>query len=248
MAIGLHQLTQSASLVRGTFRTPLLPLFGVLTAIEAALVLALPGAGADVVAAMLGDSLLGVFGIGAGALKMLGLVAVLLLLDLFRTSLWEPLHRITVHAARPTLAEIAGSALSRIPALFATQQLIGLFVLGVAAICTALGLSIQTIPHVLVTFTLAPAIYAVVALRRPIFYSVSQAVRITRRNFVAVFSVQGALLAMAYWIAGYFQGAEVTPLVGSYAAVTLLAVYRFASFFGMSTLFLALDAAGDYER
>ena len=41
---------------------------------------------------------------------------------------------------------------------------------------------------------------------------------------------------------------SISPMVGSYAAVTLLAVYRFATFCGLSTLFLALEEADQFER
>ena len=248
MAIGLHELRHSSAHLVRAFRSPILPVFALVTAAEAVLVLMLPGMTSDVVAAMLGNPLLGIFSAGSGVLSVLALVIALLALDLFRTALWGGLRRVALHGDQLSTSDVVLGALGRVGALFVTQQIIGGLVFLVSGICILLGLMVQTIPHALVTFTLAPALYAVVAMRRPIGHSLSQAARITRHNFVAVFAIQTALLALGYWVAEFFQSVTISPLVGGYAAITLLIVYRFAYFFGMGSLFLALEEAGEFER
>lgn len=248
MAIGIHELRHAAGHLAPVFRSPLLPIFGVVTGLEALIVLSLPDATTDVVASMLGGSLLGIFDLGASVIAVLGMVLLMLALDLFRASLWGGLRRIALQHEVLSPGDVVREAFSRMGALFVTQQIIGAVTLVVSALCLIVGVAVQLIPQAIVSFTLAPALYAIVALRRPIGHSLSQAVRVTRRNFIAVYSVQTALLALAYWISSYFQSIDVAPMVGGYAAITLLMVYRFASFFGMGTLFLALDEAGEFER
>ncbi len=248
MTIGIRELSRAASHMQVAFRSPLLPLFGLVTGLEALAVYALPDMTAKMVSAMLGGTLLGVFDAGPHVAGVLGLVLVMFALDLFRTALWSGLRRVTLGGETLLLSELARDAMSRIGALFVTQQLIGVFVLLVTAVCFLIGVSIQIFPHALVTFTLAPALYAVVALRRSIPHALSQAARITRHNLIAVFGIQGALLALGYWISEFFQHVEIAPMVGTYAALSLLMCYRFVAFFSMATLFLALDEAGEFER
>lgn len=248
MAVGIHELRHAAGQLGPVFRSPLLPIFGIVTGIEALIVLALPGQTTDVVASMLGNPMLGVFEHTMNIVPLLALIAFMLALDLFRAALWGGVRRVALQNENLTTGQVVRGAASRMFALFVTQQITGVLVFMVGAICLLIGLTVQTIPHALVSFTLAPALYAVVALRRSIPHSLSQAVRITRHNLIAVFGVQTALLALAYWVSSYFQSIEVVPFVGGYAAIALLVFYRFASFFGMGTLFLALDEAGEYER
>lgn len=247
MAIGLHELQQSSERIAVALRSPILRVFAILSAIEALMVLALPPMASDTVASMLGDPILGVFSIEANVFRLIGLMLGLMFIDLLRSSMWAAVRRVAVLGESLTTGGVLRASFRRIGALLVTQQVIGVFVFLVSGICFVIGVSIQTFPHVLVTFTLAPALYAVVALERPIGQSLSQAARITRHNAVAVFGIQGLLLAMAYWIAEYFQGANIAPFIASYGAVALLVCYRFATFFGMSTLYVALEEAGEFE-
>lgn len=246
MAIQATDLRDTTQLLTKAFRTPVVAVFAVLCGIEAILVLGLPGMGAEVVGAMLADPIHGIFNVAN--VEVVGVVALVLLLfaiDLLRQGLWGPLRRVVLDDIAMTPGEIVKEAAGRMVPLFVTQQLIGIFVFLISAIGFLLGLSLLTIPHALVTFTLAPALYLVAAHDRSIPGALGDAMKITRRNLIAVFGVQGALLALAYWIGEFLQQAAaswaVTPLVAAWAAAGLLATYRFVRFAGMATLFLTLD-------
>lgn len=249
--IGLEALVETARLLPHAARTPVLKILVATCAIEGALVLALPGVAADAVGPMLADPVRGIFAVDSVQLGVTLLtVLAILLTDLVRTGLWAPLRRSVLDDVQLDTRAVLREAVGRVVPVFVVQQVIGILVFLVTALAFLLGLTLLTIPHALVTFTLAPAVYLVAAHDRSIPAAIRDAIGVTRRNLLAVFGVQSLLLVLAIWLGQFFQQggvSTVSPFLATWGVITMLVCYRFLYFTGMSTLFLALEKEGELE-
>jgi hypothetical protein len=248
--VGIESMMQTARLLPQAAHTPILKILVATCALEGGLVMALPGQAVDAVAPMLADPVRGIFAVDSVELGVTILIVLgILLADLVRTGLWAPLRRVVLDDVRLDTAAVFREALGRAVPVFIVQQVIGILVFLVSAICFLLGVSVLTIPHALVTFTLAPAVYLVAAHDHSILPAIRRAITITRENLLAVFGVQGVLLILAVWIGQYFQqgaagSAWATPLMVTWGVIALLLFYRFLNFAALSTLFLSLEREG----
>jgi hypothetical protein len=250
MAIGTRELSQGWERFRDVYRSRVWDVFSVLCAIECFAILCIPTSALDATARLLSPlDMAGTFGVLDGDLAVVVVLSLVLVgVDLIRQCLWVAARDVAIDGEVLSVSDVLRKAFSRVGALFLLHQVVGACVFALAIICMLLGLQFATFPNLLVTFTLAPAAYAVVALRKPIGRSLLQATTISRRNVAAVFGVQSFLAAIAIWVSSLFQGADVGPLMGSYLAVSMLAMYRVFHFAGLGSLFFALEEQGAYAE
>jgi len=246
--IGTAELYEASTWFAKALRSGVLPVFVATCAVEALLLLALPGPTAEIVAPMFEDPAWGILNSPINT-AWLGLAVLLfVVIDLVRTGLYSPLRRVVLDDVQLTAQEAAHDAARRMIPIFLVQQLIGIIIAGATFVFVLLGVQIALIPYALVSFTLTPAVYLVAAHDRKIVNAISDAVAITRRNLFAVFSVQGALLILAIWLGEFIQQVASlsfdVPFATAWAVIGVVLIYRFASFWAMSTLYLALDRAG----
>lgn len=249
--IGLAELTEASGWFTKALRSGILPVFVATCAVEAVLLLMLPGPTAEVVAPMFENPAWGILNspIAAGWLGLA--VLLMVVIDLVRTGLYSPLRRVVLDDVQLTAKETANDAGRRIIPIFLVQQLVGLIITAATFVFLLIGVQITVIPYAIVGFALAPAVYLVAAHDRSIVKAIPDALAITRRNLFTVYGVQGALLILALWLSEFIQQVAAwvydAPLATAWAVVGVVLIYRFASFWAMSTLFIALDRAGHCE-
>ena len=248
MGIGFEEIGKGWERFREVYRSHVWHVFAVLTAIECFAILLIPAQTVDAARLLLSPvEPLGIWNLAASVKLIVLLSVVLIVVDLLRQCLWAAARDVVVNGAAPSVSDVLRSALSRAGALFLLSQAVGLCVVALSVLCVLLGLQLSTFPHILITFTFAPAAYGVIALRRPVGQSLLQALTISRQHVAVVFGIQSALALIAIWVSSLFQGANVTPMVGSYLAVSMLAMYRVVHFAGIGTLFFTLEEAGAYD-
>lgn len=246
--VGGAQLVVASGRFAQVLRSGVLPVFVGSCAVEAALILLLPAPSAELARAVVteqGWTLLS----GPVEVGFLGLAVLLLsLIELVRVSLYAPMRRIALDDVQLTAKEALSDAVRRMLPVFLVKQLVGLLVLGASLLFLLFGVQMATIPYAVVTFIFAPALYLVAAHDRALLTAMRDSVRIARENLFAVFGVQGALLVLAVWLGQLIQHvgsfAAQAPFAAAWGLVGVVLTYRFAHFYAMSTLFLALDENG----
>ncbi len=183
---------------------------------------------------------------------LMGLLIALTLTDMVRAGLYEPLRRAVIGGETVERATDAlKSAAARVPALVLLQQVVGSVVMAMSLVMVWLDVQIQMIPIILVSFLLTPAFYLVSAHRRATFRALRDSLSISRRNVLAVFGVQTAVLIFGQWVAQLLQSLETSAgghvLAYGWGAVTAVATYRMVHFAAHAVLFTALERGGHCE-
>lgn len=245
--VGVAELRRGASRLSNALRSGVLAVFVLTCAAEAALLIAIPTAAIDFVMAFVAVDPGAATSRTPNALIVLAAIG-LALIELLRGGLYSPLRRAALDDVPLTAGEAFRLALRRAVPVFLVQQLIGVCVMAATFLAVALRLPVTVLPYILVSFALAPAVYLVSAHDRGVLSALVAAITITRKNFLAVFGVQSALLLFAVWLGELLQSTlafGVTfDVIATVALISIVSIYRFAQFGGMSTLFLALDERG----